>query len=58
MLVAKVSGVVMCPRPGIRAGVVNPDELKKFPPTLKRLVTAEGVILLSMALACVLVMLN
>ncbi|MCO7543717.1 hypothetical protein [Stutzerimonas nitrititolerans] len=44
MLTAKVSGMVTWPGPGIRAGELDPDEIRNFPRYLKRLVVAETVL--------------
>jgi hypothetical protein len=44
MLVAKVSGMVMWPGPGLRAGELSPDEIRNFPAHLKRLLTAKSVL--------------
>ena len=44
MLTAKVSGMVTWPGPGIRAGELDPDEIRNFPAYLKRLVVAETVL--------------
>ncbi|MNF88992.1 hypothetical protein D3C84_714970 [compost metagenome] len=43
-LTAQVGGMVMWPGPLIRAGEVDPDEIRNFPAHLKRLVVAETVL--------------
>jgi hypothetical protein len=62
MLTAKVSGMVTWPGPGIRAGELDPDEIRNFPAHLKRLVVAEtvlhGIILVWGAVAFVLLQLK
>ena len=59
MLAAKVRGMVTWPGPLIRAGELDPDEIRNFPAHLKRLLTArnvlDGIILVWGTLACVLV---
>ncbi|NQD94895.1 hypothetical protein HP532_19795 [Pseudomonas sp. CrR25] len=44
MLTAKVSGIVTWPGPLIRAGEVDPEEIRNFPAHLKRLLTAKNVL--------------
>lgn len=44
MLTAKVSGIVTWPGPLIRAGELDPDEIRNFPAHLKRLLTAKNVL--------------
>ena len=59
MLVAKIGGMVMWSGPGIRAGEMDPDDIKNFPPHLKQLlkikIVISGVIVAWGAIACVLV---
>jgi hypothetical protein len=44
MLTAKVSGIVTWPGPLIRAGELDPDEIRNFPAHLRRLLTAKNVL--------------
>lgn len=44
MLTAKVCGVVTWPGPLIRAGELDPEEIRNFPEYLKRLVTAKNAL--------------
>jgi hypothetical protein len=59
MLVAKITGMVMWPGPGIRNGEMDSVDIKNFPPHLKRLlkikILISGVIVLWGALAVALV---
>ncbi|NBA97151.1 hypothetical protein [Pseudomonas sp. R5(2019)] len=45
MLLAKISGVVMWPGMFIRAGEIDSDDIKNFPPHFKRLLKIKLVIL-------------
>jgi hypothetical protein len=47
MLLATITGMVMWPAPGIRAGVMDPVDIENFPPHLKRLLKIKSVILIS-----------
>jgi hypothetical protein len=62
MLTAKVSGIVTWPGPLIRAGELDPDEIRNFPAHLRRLLTAKnvlnGIILVWGAVAFVLLQLK
>jgi hypothetical protein len=62
MLVAKIGGMVMWSGPGIRAGEMDPVDIKNFPPHLKRLLKAKmvltGVIVVWLAIVVVLVKLE
>ncbi|MDF9907995.1 UNVERIFIED_ORG: hypothetical protein OKW15_005951 [Pseudomonas reinekei] len=59
MLVAKITGMVMWPGPGIRTGEMDPDDVKNFPPHLKQLlkikILISGVIVIWGAIAFALV---
>ncbi|KAB0491094.1 hypothetical protein [Pseudomonas vancouverensis] len=44
MLIAKITGVVMWPGPGIRTGQMDPDDIRNFPPNLKRLLKAKAIL--------------
>lgn len=50
MLVATITGMVMWPGPGIRAGEMDPEDIKNFPPHLRRLlkikIMLSGVIVI------------
>jgi hypothetical protein len=43
LLVAKITFMVMWPGPGLRAGDLDPDEIRNFPPYLKRLLRIKFV---------------
>ncbi|UVJ45641.1 hypothetical protein NVV94_08855 [Pseudomonas sp. LS1212] len=62
MLIAKITGMVTWPGPGIRAGVMDPVDIKNFPPHLKRLlnikIVISGIILVWGAIAFTLVKLR
>jgi hypothetical protein len=55
MLVAKITGMVLWPGPGIRSGEMDSMDVKNFPPHLKRLlkikIVMSGIILIWGALA-------
>ncbi|CAI8824484.1 Cobalamin biosynthesis protein [Pseudomonas sp. IT-196MI5] len=59
MLVAKITGMVMWPGPGIRTGEMDPDDVKNFPPHLKQLlkikILISGIIVIWGAIAFALV---
>jgi hypothetical protein len=59
MLVAKITGMVMWPGPGIRAGEMDPVDIKNFPSHLKQLlkikIVISAIIVIWGALAFVLV---
>ena len=59
MLVAKITGMVMWPGPGIRTGEMDPDDVKNFPPHLKQLlkikILISGIIFIWGAIAFALV---
>lgn len=59
MLVAKITGMVMWPRPGIRTGEMDPGDVKNFPPHLKQLlkikIVISGIIVIWGAIAFALV---
>lgn len=44
MLVTKITGMVVWPGPGIRAGEMDPADIANFPPHLKRLLKTKIVI--------------
>ncbi|WP_256675800.1 hypothetical protein [Pseudomonas sp. R5(2019)] len=46
LLVTKLAGLVMVPGPGIRRGEIDPDDIKNFPPHLKRLLKVKSAILI------------
>ena len=62
LLVAKITFLVMCPGPGLRAGDLDPDEIKNFPKDLKRLLKAKAIltciITVWIVIVCVLVKLK
>jgi hypothetical protein len=62
LLVAKITGMVMCPGPGIRTGQMDPVDIKNFPSHLKRLlkikIIISAIIVIWGALAFVLVKLG
>ncbi|KEX93190.1 hypothetical protein [Pseudomonas putida] len=45
MLVAKIAGMVMMPNASIRSGELDPEDIKNFPPHLKRLLKIKAVML-------------
>ena len=45
ILISRISNMVMMPRVYIRAGDVDPDDIKHFPPHLKRLLKVKSVLL-------------
>ncbi|WP_223463119.1 MULTISPECIES: hypothetical protein [unclassified Pseudomonas] len=59
MLVAKITGMVIWPGPGIRTGEMDPDDVKNFPPHLKQLlkikILISGIIVIWGAVAFALV---
>jgi len=45
MLIAKICGMVLCPKSGIRAGELDPDDIRNFPVHLKRLLIAKTTLM-------------
>ena len=45
MLIAKICGMVLWPKSGIRAGELDPDEIRNFPVHLKRLLIAKTALI-------------
>ena len=45
MLIAKICGMVLWPKSGIRAGELDPDEIRNFPVHLKRLLIAKTTLM-------------
>lgn len=45
MLIAKICGLVLWPKSGIRAGELDPDEIRNFPVHLKRLLIAKTALI-------------
>jgi hypothetical protein len=45
MLIAKICGMVLWPKSGIRAGELDPDEIRNFPVHLKRLLIAKTALM-------------
>lgn len=48
MLIAKICGMVLCPKSGIRAGELDPDDIRNFPVHLKRLLIAKTTLMVIM----------
>ncbi len=46
LLVAIISGMVQWPGPGLRLGEMDPDDLRKFPAYLRKLLKAKHVLTL------------
>ncbi|CAI8698796.1 Cobalamin biosynthesis protein CbiB [Pseudomonas sp. IT-196MI5] len=44
LLVAKITFMVMWPGPGLRAGDLDPDDIRNFPVDLKRLLKVKAVL--------------
>ncbi|WP_256668855.1 hypothetical protein [Pseudomonas sp. C2B4] len=49
LLIAKIAGMVTMPRASIRIGELHPEDIKNFPPYLKRLLKIEAVMLAGIA---------
>ena len=45
MLIAKICGMVLWPKSGIRAGELDPDDIRNFPVHLKRLLIAKTILM-------------
>src|SRR5690606_11070233 len=45
MLIAKICVMVLCPKSGIRAGELDPDDIRNFPVHLKRLLIAKTTLM-------------
>ncbi|WP_231667057.1 hypothetical protein [Pseudomonas quasicaspiana] len=46
LLVALISGMVQWPKPGLRLGEMDPDDLREFPAYLRKLLKAKNVLTL------------
>lgn len=44
LLVAKITFMVMWPGPGLRAGDLDPDDIRNFPVDLKRLLKVKAIL--------------
>ncbi|MNY27500.1 hypothetical protein D3C86_1614110 [compost metagenome] len=49
LLIAKIAGMVTMPRASIRIGELDPEDIKNFPPHLKRLLKIKAVMLVGIA---------
>lgn len=49
LLIAKIAGMVTMPRVSIRIGELDPEDIKNFPPHLKRLLKIKAVMLVGIA---------
>lgn len=45
MLIVKICGMVLCPKSGICAGELDPDDIRNFPVHLKRLLIAKTTLM-------------
>src|SRR5690606_41188417 len=45
MRIAKICVMVLCPKSGIRAGELDPDDIRNFPVHLKRLLIAKTTLM-------------
>ncbi|RON81981.1 hypothetical protein BK635_13935, partial [Pseudomonas chlororaphis] len=44
LMFAKLRGMMFWPGPGIRRGIISPDDVRNFPPQYKRLLKTQNVL--------------
>ncbi|AZD52912.1 hypothetical protein ACLBNB_06240 [Pseudomonas chlororaphis subsp. aurantiaca] len=42
LMFGRVRGMMLCPGPGLRKGLLSPEDVHNFPPRLKRLLTIQN----------------